>query len=111
MNDKAENIHKVYYSISEVAQMFDVNSSLIRFWESEFEILQPQKNKKGERRFTKQDIDNFKLIYYLVKEQGYTLEGAKEHIRKQANETQEMLGMIDSLQNLKQLLLALKSQL
>ncbi len=111
MSHEPNYIHKVYYSISEVAEMFKVNTSLIRFWESEFEILKPKKNKKGERRFTKQDIQNFKLIYYLVKEQGYTLEGAKEHIRKGIKETQDTLGIIDTLKNLKEMLLVLRNQL
>jgi len=68
---------KLYYSIGEVAGMFDVNASLIRFWEKEFTIIKPKKNKKGNRLFTPKDILNFNKIYSLVKEQGYTLEGAK----------------------------------
>jgi len=69
---------KLYYSIGEVAQMFGVNTSLIRFWEKEFSVIKPKKNKKGNRMFTKKDVDNFHLIYHLVKEKGYTLKGAKE---------------------------------
>ena len=68
---------KLYYSIGEVADMFDVNASLIRFWEKEFTLIKPKKNKKGNRLFTPKDILNFNKIYSLVKEQGYTLEGAK----------------------------------
>lgn len=68
---------KLFYSIGEVAKAFDVNASLIRFWEKEFDIIQPKKNKKGNRYFTPKDIKNLKLIYHLVKERGYTLEGAK----------------------------------
>lgn len=68
---------KLFYSIGEVAKAFDVNTSLIRFWEKEFDIIQPKKNKKGNRYFTPQDIKNLRLIYHLVKERGYTLEGAK----------------------------------
>lgn len=68
---------KLYYSIGEVAKAFNVNTSLIRFWEKEFEVISPKKNKKGNRYFTPQDIKNLKLIYHLVKERGYTLEGAK----------------------------------
>ena len=67
---------KVYYSIGEVADMFGVNTSLIRFWEKEFDVIKPHKNKKGNRQFTKADIDNFHLIYHLVKEKGMTLKGA-----------------------------------
>ena len=73
---------KLYYSIGEVAKAFDVNASLIRFWEKEFEIIQPKKNKKGNRLFTKNDIECFKNIYYLVKVKGYTLDGAKQAIGK-----------------------------
>lgn len=68
---------KLYYSIGEVAKAFNVNASLIRFWEKEFEVISPKKNKKGNRFFTPEDIKNLRLIYHLVKERGYTLEGAK----------------------------------
>ena len=73
-------IEKIYYTIGEVAELFEVNQSLIRFWEKEFDILKPQKNKKGNRLFTKNDLDNLRLIYHLVKERGYTLQGAKEKL-------------------------------
>ena len=72
---------KLYYSIGEVAEMFQVNTSLVRFWEKEFEILKPKKNKKGNRLFTTEDVDNLKVIYNLVKEQGLTLEGAKKYLK------------------------------
>ncbi len=68
---------KLYYGIGEVSKAFGVNASLIRFWEKEFDVIAPKKNKKGNRYFTQQDIKNLKLIYHLVKERGYTLEGAK----------------------------------
>jgi len=71
---------KLYYSIGEVARMFDVNTSLIRFWDKEFAVIKPKKNKKGNRMFTQKDVDNFHLIYHLVKEKGYTLKGAKESL-------------------------------
>jgi DNA-binding transcriptional MerR regulator len=76
---------KLYYSIGEVARAFGVNASLIRFWEKEFEIIAPKKNKKGNRYFTQQDIKNLKLIYHLVKERGYTLEGAKTALEENDN--------------------------
>lgn len=72
---------KLYYSIGEVAELLDVNASLIRFWEKEFNILKPKKNKKGNRLFTVKDIDNLKLIYSLVKERGFTLDGAKGELK------------------------------
>ncbi len=78
---KETDIVKLFYSIGEVAEMFDVNASLIRFWEKEFDIIKPKKNKKGNRLFTPEDIDNFKVIYNLVKEQGLTLDGAKKYLK------------------------------
>ena len=76
---------KLYYSIGEVAQAFKVNTSLIRFWEKEFDSISPKKNKKGDRFFTPKDIENFKIIFHLVKEKGYTLEGAKVVLQSQKN--------------------------
>lgn len=73
---------KLYYSIGEVSTMFDVNTSLVRFWEKEFDVLKPKKNKKGNRLFTPEDLDNFKVIYNLVKEQGLTLDGAKKYLKE-----------------------------
>jgi DNA-binding transcriptional MerR regulator len=73
---------KLYYSIGEVSEMFDVNTSLIRFWEKEFDVLKPKKNKKGNRLFTLEDIDNLKIIFNLVKEQGLTLDGAKKYLKE-----------------------------
>ncbi|QES91727.1 MerR family transcriptional regulator [Empedobacter brevis] len=100
---------KLYYSIGEVAKAFDVNASLIRFWEKEFEIIQPKKNKKGNRLFTKNDIDCFKNIYYLVKIKGYTLEGAKQVIGKKgiANTIDE-IDVVKRLENIKDELIKLK---
>ena len=74
---------KRYYGIGEVAKAFGVNTSLIRFWEKEFDVLQPKKNAKGNRKFTPQDIQNLQLIYHLVKERGFTLEGAKIHLKEE----------------------------
>ena len=73
---------KRYYKIGEVASAFGVNTSLIRFWEGEFEVIKPKKNAKGNRKFTPQDIKNLELIYHLVKERGFTLEGAKIHLKE-----------------------------
>lgn len=80
---KEEQDLKVYYSIGEVAGMFGVNASLIRFWEKEFDIIKPHKNKKGNRQFTKNDVDNFHLIYHLVKEKGMTLKGSPVTTKRQ----------------------------
>ena len=72
---------KLYYTIGEVSKAFEVNTSLIRFWEKEFEVLKPKKNSKGTRRYSSIDIENFQTIHHLVKEKGYTLEGAKEQMK------------------------------
>lgn len=82
---KEKDTEKLYWSIGEVAKMFGVNTSLIRFWEKEFDIIKPHKNKKGNRLFTKIDIDKFKQIYHLVKERGYTLEGARKELKINKN--------------------------
>lgn len=74
---------KLFYSMGEVAEMFDVNASLIRHWESQFDVIRPRRNKKGNRLFSPQDVENLKLIYHLVKERGMTLEGAKKSLRQQ----------------------------
>ena len=78
---------KVYYSIGEVSKILDVNTSLVRFWEKEFEILKPKKNKKGNRMFTVVDFENLKLIFHLVKERGFTLEGAKNKLKENKEDT------------------------
>lgn len=76
-----KKLSKLYYSIGEVADLFGVNTSLIRFWEKEFSILKPKKNKKGNRLFTTKDIKNLELIYDLVKNKGFTLDGAKKELK------------------------------
>lgn len=78
---KEKKIEKLYYSISEIADMFSVSQSLIRYWESEFEVLNPRKNGKGNRMFTQKDIGHFRKIYDLVKEKGFTLEGARKKLK------------------------------
>ncbi len=92
---------KVYYSIGEVAKIFSVNTSLIRFWEKEFDVLRPYKNKKGNRLFTQRDMDNLHTIYHLVKERGFTLKGAKEKLRYNLEEVKkdiEFKKMLDKMQ-------------
>ena len=102
---------KLYYPIGEVAEMFQVNASLIRFWEKEFDIIQPKKNKKGNRLFTQEDVDNFHVIYHLVREKGYTLQGAKDKLKSNKNETFSDHEMVKSLTKIKDFLLELKSNL
>lgn len=104
-------VEKLYYSIGEVAKMFDVNTSLIRFWEKEFDVIKPKKNKKGNRFFTKQDIDNFHLIHHLVKERGMTLSGAKKKIKENKEDTINNFEVIKSLTEIKKMLLNIKENL
>ena len=102
---------KRYYAIGEVARAFDVNASLIRFWEKEFDALKPKKNAKGNRKFTPEDIKNLKLIYHLVKERGFTLEGAKIHLRENKQKALDNFAIIDKLQQLREELIKVKEQL
>ena len=104
-------IEKLYYSIGEVAKMFDVNTSLIRFWEKEFDELKPKKNKKGNRFFTKQDIENLHLIYHLVREKGMTLTGVKKKLKENKDDTTNNFEVIKSLTEIKALLLEIKENL
>ncbi|MGS2725006.1 MerR family transcriptional regulator [Psychroserpens sp. BH13MA-6] len=102
---------KRYYGIGEVAKAFDVNTSLIRFWEKEFDILKPKKNAKGNRKFTPEDIKNLKFIYHLVKERGFTLEGAKTHLKEEKKESLDKFQIIEKLEGIKAQLIKIKSQL
>ena len=102
---------KLYYSIGEVAKAFNVNASLIRFWEKEFDVLQPKKNAKGNRKFTPEDIKNLKFIYHLVKERGFTLEGAKTHLKEEKKEALEKFEIIAKLEGIKAQLIKIKTQL
>lgn len=102
---------KRYYGIGEVAKAFDVNTSLIRFWEKEFDVLKPKKNAKGNRKFTPQDIKNLKFIYHLVKERGFTLEGAKTHLKEGKKQSLNKFEIIEKLESVKAQLVKIKGQL
>ncbi|MFZ4398577.1 MAG: MerR family transcriptional regulator [Bacteroidales bacterium] len=104
-------IEKVYFSIGEVAVMFNVNTSLIRFWEKEFDIIKPHKNKKGTRYFTKEDIENFHLIFHLVKERGFTLQGAKDKLNENKTDTIDHHEIVKSLEKIKNFLTEIKNSL
>ena len=108
---KEKEIEKLYFSISEVAAMFNVNASLIRIWEKEFEIIKPFKNKKGNRLFTKKDIENFHLIYHLVKERGMTLAGAKKKIRENKDDVDRNFEVVSKLKEIKSLLTEIRDTL
>ncbi|AXT19138.1 MerR family transcriptional regulator [Flavobacteriaceae bacterium AU392] len=102
---------KLYYSIGEVAKAFNVNTSLLRFWEKEFDILKPKKNAKGNRKFTPEDIKNLKFIYHLVKERGFTLEGAKIHLKEEKKKSLHNFEIISKLEGVKNQLIQLKTNL
>ena len=107
---KEKAIEKKYYAIGEVADIFNVATSLIRFWESEFDIIKPKKNRKGNRQFTNHDIENVRLIYHLVKENGYTLQGAKDILKNNGKEVQDKMASIDSLKKVRAFLVELKNR-
>ena len=107
-----EETEKSYYSISETAQMFNVNPSLLRFWEKEFDVIKPYKNKKGDRYFTKKDIETIRTIYHLTKEKGYTLQGAKEAIKGAKFVDQlSKADLVQTLKNIKEFLREIKEEL
>lgn len=108
---KKEPVQKMFYSIGEVAKMFDVNTSLVRYWEKEFDIIKPKKNAKGNRMFTKNDLENLKIIYHLVKERGFTLEGAKKKLRENKQDVINEQEIINHLTEVKSFLLDLKKSL
>lgn len=102
---------KRYYSIGELAKAFNVNASLIRFWDKEFDILKPKKNAKGNRMFTPEDVKNLQLIYHLVKERGFTLDGARVHLREGQQKTLDKFEIIRKLESIKTTLINIKNEL
>ena len=102
---------KRYYSIGELAEAFGVNTSKIRFWEKEFDFLSPCKSLSGTRRYTQKDIENFRLVYHLVEEEGHTLEGAKLKLKEKPKELLSTIEMIEKLKKVKQTLLSIKNEL
>jgi DNA-binding transcriptional MerR regulator len=108
---KEKPTEKLFYKIGEVAKMFGVNVSLIRFWEKEFNILKPKKNKKGNRLFIKKDVDNLTIIYHLVKERGFTLEGAKQKLKENKSDTVDNLEIVNHLKDIRGFLVKLREEL
>ncbi|WP_158828461.1 MerR family transcriptional regulator [Mucilaginibacter lacusdianchii] len=108
---KEREISKMYYTMGEVTTMFDVNHSLIRYYEKEFDILQPKKNKKGNRYFTPEDIENLKIIFHLIRDKGYTIQGAKDHLKNNIDESKSQQSIVSALENLKKFLLEVRDQL
>jgi len=108
---KEKEPEKLFYTIGEVAKMFKVNTSHIRFWEKEFDILKPKKNKKGNRLFTKEDLDNLHIIFHLVKERGFKLEGAKKKLKQNRDEVINSVEVVRSLKRVKEFLIEMKENL
>ncbi len=108
---KEFEVTKLYYSISEVAKMLDVSTSLLRFWESEFDILKPKKNRQGNRLFTQEDIKNLRVIHHLVRERGFTLDGAKKKLKENKETTLHNTEVIESLKKLRAFLVEVKETL
>ena len=106
-----KNIEKLFYSIGEVAKMYGVNVSLIRFWENEFDILKPKKNKKGNRMFTKTDLENLDVIFHLVKERGFTLDGAKKKLKENKKDTIDNISIIKNLKEIRTFLVDLREEI
>lgn len=105
-------MEKLFYSIGEVAEMFDVNASLIRFWEKEFDtLLKPQKSMKGNRMFTQKDINHLRMIYHLVKEQGMTLEGAKKRLKENKDDVAHNAEVVAKLKSIRSMLTDLRNEL
>jgi DNA-binding transcriptional MerR regulator len=107
----SDEIVKRYYSIGEVAEMFAVNASLLRHWETEFDTIRPKKNRKGERQYTQKDVETIRLIYGLVKDKGFTLQGAKDFMKQKNQQDAEKGAVIESLEKLKGFLTDLRNKL
>ncbi len=105
---KKPTIEKVIFSIGEVADMIGENTSLIRYWENQFEMLKPQKNKKGNRLFSKKDIETVKLIHHLVKERGLTIRGAKQKLKENREGTVQNFEIVNRLQEIKKELIGIR---
>ena len=102
---------KIYYSVGEVCEMFGVNASLLRFWEEEFPVLKIKKDSRGHRKYTPKDVDNLRLIYHLVKEQGMTLEGARKRMRSNPEGVSHDAEIVERLKNIRNMLAALKAEM
>lgn len=108
---KEKPIEKKYFTIGEVAKILGVATSLIRFWETQFDFIRPKKNAKGNRKYTQEDLKKLKLVYYLVKEKGYTLQGAQEHIKQSKDSIDDKAEMVESLKRIREFLLEMKNNL
>ncbi|ALO16643.1 MerR family transcriptional regulator [Salinivirga cyanobacteriivorans] len=108
---KEPKIEKLFYSMGEVADMFNINASTIRYWEKHFDHLKPRKNNKGNRQFTQKDLDDLKVIYHLLKERGLTIKGAKSKLKQNKNDVVENTEIVERLQKIKSMLNEVKENL
>ena len=108
---KEKEIEKLYYTIGEVAAILDVNTSVLRYWEKEFDVLKPKKNSNGDRFFTKEDVEKTKLIYHLVREKGYTIEGANARLKTDIDVMQKKFKLIERLRKVRGFLEELKGEI
>ena len=108
---KEKPIIKKYFTIGEVAKELGVATSLIRFWETQFDFIRPKKNAKGNRKYTQEDLKKLKLVYHLVKEKGYTLQGAQEHIKQSKDSIDDKAEMVESLKRIREFLMEMKNNL
>jgi len=108
---KEKEIKKLYYSIGEVSEMLSINASTIRYWEGEFPTLKPRKNRKGDRLFTDKDIDLIRVIHELVKEKGYTVDGARNHLQKHKSDSINRMQAIRKLEEMKNKIISFKDSL
>ena len=111
MKNTNNTSEKLFFKIGEVAKIFSVNISAIRFWEKEFDILKPKKNKKGNRLFTQRDMENLKIIHHLLKERGFTVEGAKKKIKENKSDTINNVEIVSHLKDIRTFLVQLREQL
>ncbi len=109
--DDQDSSLKRYYSIGEVADMFGISKSVIRFWENEFDSLRPHKNSKGDRRFTLQNIEQLREIHTLVKERGFTIDGARRELKRQKSKEKERKIRIEQLKKLRSFLVEMKGSM
>ncbi len=109
--EEEESASKLYYSMGEVTTLLNLAPSLLRFWEKEFDVLTPKKNKKGNRLYTKADIETIRLIYFLTKEKGFTLQGAKEKIKSERVPAEKNMIILESLNKVRQFLVEIREEL
>ena len=111
MSNLNNHSEKLFFKIGEVAKQFNVNISAIRFWEKEFDILKPKKNKKGNRLFTQKDMKNLKIIHHLLKERGFTVEGAKKKLKENKSDTINNVEIVNHLKDIRKFLVQLREPL